>query len=135
MTERDLAKLRGCDHRLIVAIDRVLRYMGAIGYPMMVTSGARTTGEQIILYSKGRTAPGAIVTYADGLHVKSNHQSGKACDCAFLVQGEPSWAESLPWIEYGEQVEREKLRWGGRFTHPDRPHAELPEDDQKLLEV
>jgi peptidoglycan L-alanyl-D-glutamate endopeptidase CwlK len=45
-----------------------------------VVSGFRTQAEQQALYAQGRTIPGDIVTKADGVIHKSNHQSGEAVD-------------------------------------------------------
>ena len=91
---------------------------------MMVVSGCRTVSEQQSLYAQGRTAPGRIVTYADGALKKSNHQSGRAADCCFVVgQQQPSWTG--PWDDYGAAAEAYGLNWGGRWKKPDRPHVEL----------
>jgi len=43
-----------------------------------ILSGVRTTEEQQELYSQGRTKPGYIVTYKDGINTKSKHQLGLA---------------------------------------------------------
>ena len=96
---------------------------------MFVVQGVRTTAEQKALYAQGRTAPGAIVTYCDGVVHPSNHQPradglGHAVDCAFLGAG--PFGDQQPWELYGEAVEAEGLIWGGRFHGlVDRPHAEL----------
>lgn len=62
-----------------------------------VISGKRTVEEQQELFAKGRDADGNIVgdvvTYADGLHKKSRHQSGRAIDIVAYVKGEVSWDE------------------------------------------
>ena len=99
---------------------------------MVVTDGVRTTAQQVALYAKGRTAPGHIVTHADGVRSRSNHQTkadgfGHAVDCVFLVDGQPSWDLHLPWSLYGAAGEALGLTWGGRFTTlHDFPHLELP---------
>lgn len=105
--------------------------MNALGFPMMVTQGVRTAQEQIALYAKGRTLPGAIVTYTDGLLKKSNHQLkedgfGHAFDCAFLVEGKPSWDLHLPWQTYGACGKALGLKWGGDWERlHDLPHLEF----------
>ena len=53
-----------------------------------VIYGRRTTEEQIALYAKGRTAPGKIVTYCDGVTKKSNHQA-KADGLSWAVDAAP----------------------------------------------
>lgn len=122
-------KLAGLHPDLVARVERVLAAMAANGTPMRVTDGFRSAAQQALLYAKGRTAPGRIVTYADGLHKKSNHQSGRAVDCAFL--GPKPYDESHPWGFYGDCAEREGLTWGGRWRSPktDRPHVELASKD------
>lgn len=115
------------------AVTRVFAAMKLIGHSMKATDGLRTDAQQAALYAQGRTTPGTIVTYADGVITKSNHQAhadrlGHAVDCTFVdEQGQPRWVDSDPWFLFGTAVEAEGLKWGGRFTHPDRPHVELPE--------
>jgi hypothetical protein len=99
---------------------------------MMVTDGLRTTAQQQALFAQGRTKPGKIVTKADGLINRSNHQAfadgtGHAVDCTFLgPNGRPRWIDRDPWAVYGTAAEALGLTWGGRWTTPDRPHLELP---------
>jgi len=122
-----LDRLDYCHARLKPAILKVLAAMDALGYPMIVTDGIRSAEQQATLYAKGRSAPGPIVTHCDGVVKKSNHQGGKACDCCFVIDGEPSWDHRLPWACYGACLEAVGLRWGGNFsTIVDWPHAELP---------
>jgi peptidoglycan L-alanyl-D-glutamate endopeptidase CwlK len=122
---------------LLTKIDKVLAAMALRGHPMKIVQGFRTTGEQLKLYAEGRTLPGAIVTYADGVKIRSNHQAaldgpykgyGCAVDCAF--QGSEPFSEKHPWSLYGASVELAGLIWGGGHTHgwhgQDRPHAQLP---------
>lgn len=96
---------------------------------MFVVQGVRTTLQQKALYAKGRTEPGPVVTYKDGVVHKSNHQPwpdglGHAVDCAFL--GADPFGDHQPWEDYGKLVEAQGLVWGGRWTGlVDRPHAEL----------
>lgn len=126
------AKLEGVHPELAQAGARILVAMGALGFPMLITDGVRTTAQQARLYAKGRTAPGPIVTYADGIKKTSNHQPkadgyGHALDLCFLVDGKPSWDSALPWKLYGEMAKSQGLRWGGDWKSPliDRPHIEL----------
>jgi len=94
------------------------------GFDLQITQGLRTMAEQDALYSRGRTAPGAIVTYARG--GSSWHNFGLAFDVMFRGV---SWAEMngrqwLPkWMRIGEIGEAVGLEWGGRWTKPvDLPH-------------
>ena len=124
-------KLIGVHPDLIAAINKIVKAMDALGHPIMVTQGLRTVTEQKILYAQGRTTAGPIVTNADGVKSKSNHQAhddgfGHAIDVAFLVDGKPSWDEHLPWRAYGECGKALGLVWGGDFAHlVDKPHLEL----------
>lgn len=61
-----------------------------------IVEGVRTTARQQYLYSQGRTAKGSIVTYADGVKNKSNHQIksdgfGHAIDFAPYINGKLDW--------------------------------------------
>jgi peptidoglycan LD-endopeptidase CwlK len=122
-----LDKLEHCHAGLKPAMLKVLAAMEILGYPMMISDGIRSTEQQTALYAQGRTTPGPIVTYCDGVTKKSNHQSGRACDCCFIVDGQPSWAVHLPWKAFGACVEATGLTWGGTFSRlNDLGHAELP---------
>lgn len=131
MTERDRQKLVGVHPQLVEKVEKILAALEALGFPMMVTDGVRSVEQQKALYAKGRTAPGPVVTYADGVEKRSNHQPridrlGHAVDCVFLVDGKPSWSVELPWAAYGALGEALGLKWGGKFTMVDCPHLEWP---------
>lgn len=107
--------------------------MAGLGHAMMVTDGVRTLAQQQALYAQGRHGhPGPIVTNADGIGLtRSNHQVrsdgyGHAIDACFVLDGKPSWAETLPWGTYGARAKAHGLKWGGDWTKPDKPHVELP---------
>lgn len=131
MTDRDRQRLVGVHPKLIAALETVFDQMDAEKVPMFVVQGVRTMTEQAELYAKGRTSPGQIVTMKDGVTHPSNHQPhadglGYAVDCAFI--GAQPFDLRHPWETYGEAVEAQGLRWGGRWAHPaDSPHAELKE--------
>ena len=120
-------KLVGCHPALEPLIDKVLAAMAALGYPMLVTDGMRTRSQQQALYAKGRTAPGPIVTYRDGVVKESLHQSGRAVDCCFIVAGHASWDHRLPWKAYGACAESLGAVWGGSWKGSlvDLPHVEV----------
>lgn len=132
MTPHDTAKLTGVHPLLIEKVGFVLDAMSALGFPMMVTDGLRTVEQQRALYAQGRSAPGHVVTYADGTEKRSNHQAkidkfGHAVDCCFVINGVPSWDHSLPWKAYGAAAEALGLEWGGTWQKlADLPHVELP---------
>lgn len=132
MTDRDRQKLAGVHPLLVEKVTRLLAAMDVLGFPMLVTDGVRAVAQQQALYAQGRSAPGHIVTYADGVEKRSNHQPrldtfGHAVDCCFLVNGQPSWDVGLPWKAYGAAAEALGLRFGGSFINlHDLPHVELP---------
>jgi peptidoglycan LD-endopeptidase CwlK len=124
-------KLNGVHPDLVTKITKVHQAMGILGFPMIVTDGLRTDIEQAALYAKGRTTPGKIVTNADGVKNKSNHQAkadgfGHAVDSCFMVNGKPSWDEKLPWNTFGACAKAVGLVWGGDWKFKDKPHVELP---------
>tara|TARA_R110000851_G_scaffold194355_1_gene345180 strand:+ start:340 stop:747 length:408 start_codon:yes stop_codon:yes gene_type:complete len=94
--------------------------------------GLRTADRQAALFAQGRTTPGAIITYTDGVNKKSYHQSGKAFDIYAYVDGKASWKVShlrviavhikaVAWYKFGI-----KLTWGGSWKRfKDYPHFQL----------
>lgn len=133
MATATTVKLVGVHPMLIDKVSRILTAMSALGIPMLVTDGVRTLKQQQLLYAQGRTVPGKVVTNADGIVKRSNHQVktdgwGHAVDCAFLIDGTPSWADSHPWALYGLMAQSIGLGWGGAWAgFVDRPHIELTE--------
>ena len=123
-------KLAGLHPDLVSKIGTLLAAMATLGFPMRVVQGLRTTEEQKALFAQGRTTPGSIVTKADGVVNRSNHQAaqdglGRAADCAFVVGGKVVW--DGPWAAYGANAMALGLVWGGNFRSiVDRPHVELP---------
>ena len=125
-------KLAGVHPSLISAYTKIFDAMASLGFDLRVTDGLRTVAQQQALYAKGRTAPGNLVTNADGVIKRSNHQAhedgfGHALDCTFFVNGVPSWDEKLPWKLYGEMAKSLGCKWGGDWVGlVDKPHIEWP---------
>ncbi len=131
-------KLLGVHPVLIAKVQAIIAAMGELGFVMLVTDGVRTVQDQQRLFAQGRTAPGRIVTQADGVENRSNHQPhadglGHAVDMTFVGPGgHPIWDDLSPWNLYGEMCKALGLRWGGDdpafiAAHMiDRPHLELP---------
>jgi hypothetical protein len=122
-------------------LEGVLRQLEAQGTPFRFHEGFRTVERQQWLYGSGRpSAPfgrtGPIVTNADGLSVKSNHQgngapgSGRAADCYPIRDGRvfiPAASDPL-WKTFADAVRANGLSAGlywPRFK--DAPHCELPD--------
>lgn len=130
-------RLLGVHPVLVAKVEQILAAMQALGHPMLATDGLRTVAAQQALYAQGRTKPGKIVTYVDGVRKKSNHQGkedgyGHAVDCCFLVDidgdgpDDPSWDEKHPWALYGHMARTLGLKWGGDWvSFKDLPHIEL----------
>lgn len=102
-----------------------------------ITDGVRSTKEQQALYAKGRTAPGSIVTKADGIKNKSNHQAksdgfGHAVDLYAYKDGKIQFGDtkSLDMIAVHIKAVAKclgiKVVWGGDWKGAwDKPHWEL----------
>jgi peptidoglycan L-alanyl-D-glutamate endopeptidase CwlK len=127
-------KLIGVHPELIQKVTKVQVAMASLGFPMKVTEGVRSTAKQQELWAQGRTKPGRIVTKADGVIKKSNHQKksdgfGYAVDCCF--SGPDPYLEHDPlfdakWNAFGACAMALGLGWGGTWKSPvDRPHVEM----------
>lgn len=101
-----------------------------------ITNGVRTTKEQQALYAKGRTEKGNIVTNADGIKNKSNHQIkddgfGYAVDLYPYKNGSVQLndIEGLKVIaKHLKSVAKDlgiDLYWGGDWKFKDYPHFSL----------
>lgn len=87
-----------------------------------IVSGNRTTDEQQVLYAKGRTALGGIITYKDGIIKKSRHQGGLAAD---VIPYPIEWSDhnrmryfagfvmGIAKILKEQGIINSEIRWGG----------------------
>lgn len=103
-----------------------------------IVEGVRTAQRQQQLYAQGRTQPGRIVTYADGVNTKSNHQPkadgyGHAVDLYPCINGSVKIndiknltliARHIKAVALSIGVE---IEWGGNWKMKDYPHFELKE--------
>lgn len=142
LTARDEKRLQGVHPELIVKLRLVFAEFEDTA-PLFVVQGLRTAEQQHELWRQGREIPGPhatinrpmgdVVTMKDGYKNKSNHQAhadglGHAADVAFVptASEKDPFAKTWPWEKFGEALEAQQLRWGGRFNHPvDLDHAEL----------
>ncbi|WP_423991126.1 M15 family metallopeptidase [Mesobacillus sp.] len=103
------------------------------GIRVIVTDGFRSFQDQDMLYEKGRSADGSIVTHAKG--GESFHNFGLAIDFALLTaEGKAIWdiaydgngnAQS-DWMEVVALAKELGFEWGGDWTHfKDYPHLEM----------
>lgn len=102
-----------------------------------ITDGGRTVAMQQALYAKGRTKPGGIVTNADGIKNKSNHQAKSdgfyhAVDLYAYIDGKIQFndTKSLKIISHHIKATAKrlgiKIGWGGDWQKfKDYPHFEL----------
>jgi len=129
-----LAKLEGVHPDLVKVLKKAI-----IDTPVDFTidQGTRTTAYQQSLYAKGRTTAGEIVTNADGVKNKSNHQIksdgyGWAVDLYPYVNGKVQYNDvtNLRIISAHILATAKcmgiKVDWGGGWkTFKDYPHFEL----------
>jgi hypothetical protein len=96
-----------------------------LGTELVLTSGYRSLEEQEILYQKGRTTPGPIVTNARP--GQSWHNYGLAFDVAPVgADGKIYWPnDAQSWRDLAELGKARGLGWGGDFKSIfDPPHFE-----------
>ena len=99
------------------------------GHEALLTCTYRSPAEQRALYTKGRTAPGQIVTNCDGLTTvsKHNHFPSLALDFCIVINGKVSW-DPAEYAPVGMFAKARGLVWGGDWAHlKDYPHLELME--------
>ncbi len=132
--KRDIDRLANVHPDLRDRVLILMQTMESLGFPMFVTQGVRTPKEQQALYAQGRTTPGKIVTYKDGINTPSEHQAksdgfGHAVDCAFIDDPDTPKSEVFEagpkWQAFGACAEALGLTWGGRWKMADLPHVEL----------
>ena len=104
--------------------DPVLRLLGL----PFVTEGYRSAAAQDELYTRGRSAPGPVVTYKRGGESRHNTLPSRALDVAFLLaDGEVSWS-GLLLSKFARLMKAADARvhWGGDWPgFNDRPHFEM----------
>lgn len=96
------------------------------GLSAIITCTYRSPEEQQELYAQGRTKPGPVVTYCDGVTKMSKHNSlpSRALDFAVVVNGKVSW-EPGQYEPVGILAEAQGFVWGGRWKMKDYPHIEV----------
>ena len=104
LSETSLKMLKGVHPNLVNFMTELIKISP---WDFKITAGVRTAAEQNLEYQKGRTAPGAKVTNADGYKLKSNHQVkfnglGYAADIGVLVKEKVK----VSVVENGKKVEK-----------------------------
>lgn len=102
------------------------------GLRMRVTHGLRSMDEQQKLYNKGRTTPGAIVTYAKP--GRSYHNYGLALDfcllndagkAIFWIKADLNNDRRADWSQIVDIFKAAGWEWGGNFKQlKDYPHLQ-----------
>lgn len=132
---RSLQSLQGIHPDLVRVMQEAIK---ETPIDFTITDGVRTTAQQKALYAKGRTAPGGIVTNADGVKKKSNHQV-KTDGYCYAVDLYPYINGRVDYPDKGDNLRAiaahilatakclgVNVVWGGNFKSIlDRPHFEL----------
>jgi len=129
-----LKKLEGV-HPTLVKVMKAAILNSPIDFS--IVEGLRTVKRQQELYAQGRTKKGNIVTYADGVKNKSNHQAksdgfGHAIDFAPYVNGGLDWDDISKFkiivlhIKSTAMIMGVKITCGIDWKKPfDPPHIQL----------
>ncbi|NDV58057.1 M15 family metallopeptidase [Bacteroides sp. 519] len=132
-SKRSIKNLEGVHPDLVTVMHQAIK---ETPIDFTIVEGVRTVKRQKQLYAQGRTMPGMIVTYVDGVKKKSNHQlkadgysyavdiypyiNGKVEVCATRELELIAWHINKVAGELGIPIE-----WGGNWTFKDYPHFEL----------
>ena len=110
---------RSVDDLLPEVRDKVLAFIEGCavrGVTVEVYCTYRSPQEQALIYERGRSLPGPIVTKAKPW--QSAHQYRRAADAVPMVLGKPLWkyeAASPEWKIFGEEAEKAGLEWAGKW--------------------
>ena len=128
-SDRSLRRLSTVHPDLQILFQEVVKH-----FDCTVVSGLRTLEEQQALYAKGRPE-GNIVTYADGVERRSNHQSGNAVDVVPYPSGysDAKKIRDFGWYVLGVAQMLKSygaidndIKWGGKWKRfKDYPHFEI----------
>jgi peptidoglycan L-alanyl-D-glutamate endopeptidase CwlK len=115
-------------HPFLIALEEMLRDLHQEGHEFWAISGFRDEGEQMALWTQGRTKPGLVVTNAKAL--ESAHNFGLAVDLCRDMQAkrsglQPSWHPE-DYLVLDRACRMHGLEWGGWWKAKDYPHVQLP---------
>ena len=94
-----------------------LRLCGSRGVAVLVYETHRSPKRQNMLYERGRTAPGPIVTNARAWH--SAHQFGRAFDAVPWSGGADLMTNKLDWSPFPSHIAEGAFIAGGGLEHLD----------------
>jgi peptidoglycan L-alanyl-D-glutamate endopeptidase CwlK len=132
-SERSKKNLIGIHPDLVKVMEKAI---GDSPVDFTIIEGLRTVERQKELYAQGRTKPGMIVTYADGVTNKSNHQAredgyGYAVDLYPYVDGQLKMGDIEHMRSIALHIRRVgaslgiQIEWGGDWKMRDYAHYEL----------
>lgn len=131
--------MRPAAERILKELNRKETVRGT-GIVWIVTETVRTSARQRSLYAQGRSAPGPIVTYVDGVKSLSNHQYGLAFDVAPTKNGKLVYSDpDVDWNYLAHLARAEKLvsgrDWNSNGSSKDEsfldsPHVEWNRKDR-----
>lgn len=93
-----------------------------VGVHPVIVQTLRTFEEQALLYQKGRTRPGPVVTNAKP--GQSYHNWGLALDFCLQVKGKLIWTVNKDWMTVVNSFKEYGFQWGGEWKFKDYPHLE-----------
>lgn len=123
LSENSKKNRAGVDSQLIEISDLAIQ-ITVVDFGIPSLGGIRTSKQQQRLFHDGASK-------ADGIHNKSNHQSGNALDFYAYVDGRASWNKyDLAMVACAHLQAASmlgyKLNWGGLWSNfKDYPHIEL----------
>lgn len=100
-----------------------------VGVHPVIIQTLRSFEESDLLYQKGRTRPGPIVTNAKA--GQSYHNYGLAIDFALQVKGKIIWEVNKDWVTVVDIFKAHGWKWGGDWAGKlkDYPHLEKRPND------
>lgn len=132
--QQSLNSLKGVHPKLVLVMTEAIKDSPI---DFTIVEGVRTVERQKKLYAQGRTAKGSIVTYADGVKNKSNHQPkedgyGQAIDFCPYVNGKLDWNNISNFKTIAQHIKATalimgiKIKAGIDWKKPyDPPHIQL----------
>ena len=120
--------IKMCHQELQEKAEKLILACRGKGLLIGISECFRTVEEQNVLYAKGRTTAGKIVTNARGDSYASHHQWGTAFDI-YRNDGKGAYNDNDGFFnKVGNIGKSIGLEWGGEWTSPvDKPHFQLPQ--------
>jgi peptidoglycan L-alanyl-D-glutamate endopeptidase CwlK len=92
----------------------------------VITCTTRTNEQQAVVWAQGRTAPGAIVTWAEPGQSPHNQVPSAAFDVGFRTPAGPfEWDRPELFERFGRIAQRYGIEWGGDWLSGSRAHHDM----------